>query len=143
MHNSRILNNPLNWSTELFQLSSRRAHPCSGRASCRVGQEATAVPLPAPPGHVSPSAPVFSIFGTVNQRKERKYLESCAHNSMSGSHTEKHHGDCPSTGDYREKCACTDLPLPKPAPASSTFETTEGERARGDLLGLPAEARHP
>lgn len=56
------------------------------------------IPLGAPPGHINPSALVFCIFGTVNQRKERKYLESCGHDGMAGSHTQQRHGDCPSTG---------------------------------------------
>lgn len=140
MHNSRIINNPLNWSTGLFQLSSQSPclQPCSRWARRRVSQEAVTVPLRAPPGHINLSALVFCIFGTVNQRKERKYLEPRGHDSMSGRHTQQHHGDCPSTGDDRgsvpeapaptSRCPSLLLPLP-------SFTTTE-EREQEEIFSL-------
>jgi len=108
-------------------------HPRSRWASCRVGQEAATVPLRAPPGHINLSALVFSIFGTVNQRKEGKYLESHGHDSVSGNHTQQHHGDCPSTGNYRESVSeapaltssCPSLLLRLPS-----FKTTEKSKRR-------------
>lgn len=113
-------------------------HPCSEWASCRVGQEAVTVHLRAGPRHINLSALVFCIFGTVNQRKERKHLESSGHNSMSGSHTQQHHGDCPSTGDYRE--SVTEAPAltsccPSPLLSFPSFKVTE-ERQQEEIFSL-------
>lgn len=139
MHSSSIQPTKLvNRIIPVLKLLSPCLHPCSRWASCRVGQEAVTVPLRAPPGHISLSALVFCTFGTVNQRKERKYLESRGHDSVSGSHTQQHHGDCPSTGGHRESVpeaptltsCCPSLLLPL-----RSFKTTE-EREKQEIFSL-------
>lgn len=99
---------------------------------------AATAPLRAPPGHISLSALVFSVSGTVNQRKQRKDLESHGHDGMSGNHTQHHNGD--GTGDDTESVpeapaltsCCPSLLLPLP----SFTITEQGEQEEIFPLGF-------
>lgn len=88
-----------------------------------------------------PFSLVFCIFGTVSQRKERKYLESHGHDNMSGSHTQQHHGDSPSTGTTK----CAGAPeltscCPSLRQFLSSFKTTE-ERKQETFSWVQPQAR--
>lgn len=104
--------------------------PCSLSCSGWAGNGQEAVPaihehLPDTPTFLSW---YFSTSGTVNERKEREYLESHGSDSRSGSHTLQHHGDCQSTGkeETSERVRLKflhDLLLHKAALTASKFQT--------------------